>query len=428
MIGCRVRILLATGSFLLSLAGSARAENAADASIAKLLEVGWSISPQARAAADAQWAEVQRLARGDLRAIEASWLVLMQQRRFDEALKRLDEHLARSPEDRDALRAKAWVQTVLKNYSVAFVTADRLSSLLAAQRPQTPESTDEQEDAVAFLGRLIGYYGGPAADSINQDDRKQLEKKWLDRLDASARTVFEDARNSVLSRYLEMTDESVSAKERAIANAKADKEKSLAELQTESEKLDAKTKELEEKRDKLNSEFKSEVDEINRQDQPLLLQQSQLTGHASSLNADLTSYTSQIFTLRQLLANEKNPGRQQQYLAEINSLSLLASRIDADLLGINRLLGNLRLQRAGLQTRRAQAQASTNAQVNSVDRELADINKRERRNDAMEKRASRPSVPSTSKVRSLAAQASALSTYDSYPLEAAKARLLESLR
>jgi len=428
MIGCRVWGLLAVGGLALVCSEFARAEDAAEAAIAKLLEVGWSISPQARAAADAQWTEVQRVAGRDLRAIEASWLVLMQQRRFEEALKRLEEYLAKAPNDFDALRAKAWVQTVLKNYPLAFVTAERLSSLLAMHRPTTEEGEAEHHEAIAFLGRLIGFYGGPAADSINQDERKALEKKWLERLDTSTKIVFEDARNGVLSRFIEMTDESATAKERAVATAKSEKEKSLAELQVESEKLDTKTKELEEKRDKLNSEFKAELDAINRQDQPLMLQQTQLANRANILNNDLATYSSQILTLQQLAANEKNANRQQLYNVEINSLSLLANRIDADLLGINRLLGNLRLQRAGLQTRRVQAQSSTAAQVNSVDRELAEISKRERRNDAMEKRANRPTVSSTSKVRSLAAQASALSTYDAFPLEAAKAKLLEALR
>jgi hypothetical protein len=87
---------------------------------------------------------------------------------------------------------------------------------------------------------LIGFYGGPAADLINQEERKSREKKWLDRLDESTKVIFEDARNGVLARYIEMTDESATAKERAITTAKAEKEKSLAELQIEGGKLDEK--------------------------------------------------------------------------------------------------------------------------------------------------------------------------------------------
>jgi len=327
-----------------------------------------------------------------------------------------------------ALRAKAWVHTVLKNYPLAFVTGDRLSSLLAKDRPTTEDGASQHEELVASLGRLIGFYGGPAADQINQEQRKALEKKWLDRLDESTKPIFEDARNGVLAKYIDMLDESASSKEKAAATAKADKEKSLAELQVDNEKLDQRAKELEERRDKLNNEFKAEIDNINRQDQPLALEQTQLANRANVLSANLLAYSTQITTLQQLANNEKSQTRQQQYVIELNSLSLLAARIDADLLGINRMLRNVQLQRAGLQTRRTQAQAATTAQVNSLERELADLNKRERRNEGLEKRASRPVNVSTSKVRSLSAQASALSTYDAFPLEAAKAKLLESLR
>ncbi len=428
MSGCRVRGLLAAGSLALLCCGAAGAESAAGTAIAKLLEVGWSITPQARAAADLQMSEVQRLAGSDLRAIEASWLVLMQQRRFDEALKRLDEYLAKSPDDFDALRAKAWLQTVLKNYSVAFVTADRLSVLLSKNRPTSEEAEAKHEEAVAFLGRLIGFYGGPAADLINQEERKSREKKWLDRLDESTKVIFEDARNGVLSRYIEMTDESATAKERAATTAKAEKEKSLTELQIEGGKLDEKAKELEEKRNKLNSEFRAEIEAINRQEQPLIAQQSQLATQASGLETNLITLSAQIATLQQLATNEKNDALQQQYFAQLNSLSILASRADADLFAVNRSMGNLQAQRNGLQTRRVQVQNSAAAQINGYDRELAEIGRRERRNEAMEKRANRPVTTTSSKVRSLSAQASALSTYDTYPLEAAKEKLLRAVR
>lgn len=428
MFSCRAYAAWASGAlFSLLFFAGARGDQRSDA-IAKLLDVGWSITPQARAAADEQYDKVLRLAAGDPRALEASWLVLMQQRRFEEALKRIEEHLAKAPDDIAALRAKAWVQAVLKNYATAFLTADRLSSFLASHPPKTEADRTVHEEAIAFLGRLVGYFGGPIADTINQDERKGLEKKLLDRLAESQRTIFEDARNSVLSKFIEMADESTTERQRASATAKAEKEKTLAELQADKEKLDAREKELEERRKKLNSELKSELDEIAKQDKPLVQQQAQLGARQTVLNTDLINYQSQIATLQQLASQEKNVQRQQQYLNQANSIALLVTRIEADILGTTRLLAGVQSQRAGLVARRNQSQASTASQVDRLDRELGELGKRERRNEGLEKRASRPATVSTGKVRSLSAQATALSTYDAFPLEAAKARLLESLR
>jgi hypothetical protein len=368
------------------------------------------------------------VAASDLRALEASWLVLMQQRRFDEALKRIDEHLAKGPDDLAAWRAKAWTQAVLKNYAGAFLSADRLSTILAAHPPTTDPQRAAHDEAIGFLGRLIGYFGGPAGDYVNQDERKALEKKLLDRLSESQRARLEDGRNSVLSKFVEMTDESINARDGAAATARADKEKTLAELQVDKERLDSREKELEERRTKLNSEHRAEMDEIAKQDQPLVQQQALLNGRSSLLNSDLLRMSSQIATLQQLAAQEKSPSRQQLYLSEANSLSLLASRAESELLGVNRLQRGVAGQRATLQARRVQAQASTASQIERIDHELAELGKRERRNEGLEKRATRPAIATTSKVRALSAQATALSTYDAFPLEAAKARLLEALK
>src|SRR6266536_918776 len=72
---------LLAGGLLLLVVDPARGGDGS-AAIAKLLDVGWSITPQARTDADLQYEEVRRLAGSDPRALEASWLVLMQQRRF----------------------------------------------------------------------------------------------------------------------------------------------------------------------------------------------------------------------------------------------------------------------------------------------------------------------------------------------------------
>src|SRR5262245_9196895 len=153
---CRAVWSLASGALILCAQGSLTASEAT-AAIARLLDVGWSITPQARAAADVQLEEVRRLAGSDLRGLEASWLVLMQQRRFDEALKRIEEHLSKEPDDLAAWRAKTWVQTVLKNYAAAFHSADRLCGLLIASPATTDADNVAHDETIGFLGRLLGF-------------------------------------------------------------------------------------------------------------------------------------------------------------------------------------------------------------------------------------------------------------------------------
>ncbi|HZN34241.1 MAG TPA: hypothetical protein VFB80_10495 [Pirellulaceae bacterium] len=420
---------LASAPLLLLAPALASADEAeARAAIAKLLDVGWATTPQARVAADLQRDEVARTASGDPRALAAAWLVLLQQRRYDDGLKRIDEHLVRSPNDLNALRAKAWVQAILKNYPAALVSADKLSQQLAADPPQTEAEREDHKELIGFLGRLLGYLGGPVAATVNQEQRKAAEKAILARLEASRQPLFEDAFNGVLAKFIAMTDESSDARDQAVAAAVAEKDKTLAEIEADRQQAAARAKELEERRKSVQAEFQGELEQIAKEDRPLVQQLAQLDSRAAVLNRDLATYQIEIDRLTRLAAGENDPARRQQLLFEADRLAIVASRIEGDLVAANRLGRGVQAQRAALATRQAQAQSNANTQVQRIDRELTDLTKRERRNDSIEKRASRPNVGPTSKARALSAQATALSTYDQFPLEAAKAKLLESLR
>lgn len=410
---------------------SARADeddDEAGAAIVKLLEVGWTGNFQSRAAADLQYQEVLKLAAGEPRALKASWLVLMQQRRYDEALKRIDEYLAKQPADLDALRARAWLLAILKNYEAALVTAEKLSARMADEPPITKADADQHEELIGFLGRLYGFFGGPLADTFNQEQRRTAEKQALARLNESQRPVFEEARNAVLQRHLELTDSKVDERVRAIEVATSEKEKTLEEIAAEREQIESRAGELEARRDKLQEELKAELAELAKQDAPLVQELARLDARATILNRDLFSYEAEIGRLERIAASEKDPVRRQQLLFEADRLAVFASRIESDLIGVNRLGNNVQAQRAALALRAQQAQATAAGQVQRMSREMQDLGKREKRAEGIEKRAGRPTTGTTSKVRSLAAQAAALTTYDQFPLEAARAKLLESLR
>ena len=421
--------LLASGLLACHWLPAARADEAeANAAIVKLLQVGWTGNFQSRATADLQYQEVLKLAAGDPRAISASWLVLMQQRRYDDALKRIDEYLAMQPADLQALRAKAWSQAILKNFQGALLTADKLSSQMAEEPPISKADAAEHEELIGFLGRLLGFFGGPVADVVNQDQRKTTERQIVARLDDSQRPKFDEARDGVLAKHIELTDTRLDERDKAIEVASADKEKTIQEGAAEREQIAARAEELNSRNDKLQSELKAELAELEKQDAPLVQELARLDARATVLNRDLFAYQADIDRWERLAASEKDPVRRQQYLFEADRLIVIANRIDADLVGVNRLARNVQSQRAALALRAQQAQATAAGQAQRIDREMTDLAKRDKRADGIEKRAGRPATGTTSKVRSLSAQATALTTYDQFPLEAAREELLEALR
>jgi DNA repair exonuclease SbcCD ATPase subunit len=420
--------VIASIPLLLNSLPAAGADAAARDAIAKLLEVGWSVTPQARAAADEQYDELARVAPGDRRALAASLLVMLQQRRFDAALERAEALLAKDAADLTALRAKVWISTLLKNYEGAMLAADQLSRQIAARPATTEEEQAAHDELFVFLGRIYGYLGGPVADAVSQDQRKAAEKEILGRIVETRRALFEEARDGVVGKFVAMTGERDDERVKAAAAADAAKDKTLAELEEERQKIDDRTRELEDRQNKLKSELRDELAEIAKEDRPLVQELARLEARAGSLNRELAALDIQIGQLRAEAQRERNETVRFQLLREADRLVLFARRTEGDLLGVNRLADGVQGQRAGLAARQRKAQSSTADQLKRIEQELGGLAKRDRRNDAIEKRAARPASGVTSKSRALAAQAAALTTYDQFPLEAAKAQLLKSLK
>jgi chromosome segregation ATPase len=232
----------------------------------------------------------------------------------------------------------------------------------------------------------------------------------------------------VVVKFLEMTGAKDDERLKAIAAAEAAKDKTLKEIDEERQTITDRSRELDERKAKLQSELRDELAEIAKEDRPLVQDLARLEARAVAINRDLFAYDNEIGRLRALADREENENVRRQLLREAERLAFIASRIQTDLLSLNRQADAVNAQRAGLLSRQRQAQATTADQVRRIDEELTDLAKRDKRNDAIEKRAARPATGVTSKGRALAVQAKALSTYEQFPLEAEKAKLLASLK
>jgi hypothetical protein len=430
MLQSRWRWLVASG--LLALYGFvppvAAQENPAKAAVVKLLAIGWETTPQARVAADEQYQVLRQHAGDHPIALSASLLVLLQQRRYDEAAKRADDLLEKSPGDLLALRAKVWLAIVLKNYSAALSSAEQLSEQLAAAPPKDDLQQASHDELYGFLGRVYGFLGGAAAESVSQDDRKASERRVLERIAMDRQPIFEEARDGVVAKFVELTSEQDEQRERAASELAAAKDETLKDVAAEKQAIADRADELDSRRTKVNDELKAELEEIAREDQPLLQEFSRLDARAGILNRDLLRLDIQFRQLESDAAREKDPVLRQQLLREADRLSIIASGVESDLIALNRLADGVRAQRAALLARQQKAQAAAAQTVNRTDQEMRDLAKRDKRNEAIGTRVARTKATPPSMVRALAAQATAFSTYDQFPLEVARSKLLERVR
>lgn len=403
-------------------------EPALKAGITRMLSAGWNVTPTARREADAAFVEMQAFAAGNEKLLTASFLVLLQQRRYEEAGKRIDELLAIDSDNVLALRAKCWLAATLKNHDAAMITAEELRAALPAETTQNAASEANTRDQLAFLGRLCGYLAGPLGEAVDQDNRKLLEKTILTGLGDERTRVFEEARDGVTQKFFELTDSKDDAEKKNIADRKTEVEQTLQDVESARKEIDARVKELETSASKLQKELNDEMAEIARLDRPLLAELTRFQARANLARNDLANYQLQTDQLNAQLARERDPNIRAILRRDIDQLNFLATRVAGDLAAINRQGQAVEIQRAALAQRLAQANTNFGGQLERINTELVSLGKKEKRASIEEKKAKKPVSASSTKTIALSTQATALSTYDKFPLEQAKQKLLSELR
>lgn len=395
--------------------------------VARLLDAGWGSTTSFRAAADTHSEALFSAAGRHPSALYATALVQIKQRRYSEATKLIDEVLSRDETHLPAWRAKVWLQTVLKNYEGALVATDQLSKLLPKDDAKTGDE-DEARAYIAFLGRIYGFLGGPAQSNLNLDTRKEVEKAVTARMSESRQVVFEEARDGVLQKFVELTDAKMNVKDKAKEQADADREKTLAEINELRDVNKEKVKELEQKIEKAKKEHEKETEAVRKADAPLQSKFVALQEQARSINTQLISIELQIVAVQTQYNQTRDPNVRNLLLADLNRLSILEGATQAELFSINRQGAGVQQQRSLLAVRQQRADGELGAKIGQVDDELIAIAKKEKRADVAEKRAVKAGVPTPLSALSLSAQASALITYDQFPLEQEKSRLLATLK
>lgn len=409
------------------LAAAARGDDVAlQDGLERFFKVGWSTAPSAYQPTIEIYQELRRIAPADRRVPYAAALVLMQQRKYDLAAKRIDELLADDENDLAAWRARVWLSTITRNYSAAMAAADKSIRLLPVEGKT--EFTEATRDYVASLGRIFGFLGGPASEQVKGPERKSIEKDILERLSPELQEVFIESRDGVLDRFLKIADSAADSRDRAKEAAEMEKAKVLEDIQKEREGQAERKVELEERQSKLQSDLKERLAELMKQDAPLQRDQAAIQGQAGPIQSNLASIDLEIARLQTLLARERDPRQRDFFRFEIDRLILRSNRVRNELALLERQLGAVTAQRAALQAQTAQARADIGGQIDRAAKELGGIEKKEKQLDGLETRASRPASGTTSRTAALGAQAGALTTYEPFPLEVEKQRVLDSFR
>jgi hypothetical protein len=408
---------------LLHLGGTPASADEAElrSGIVRLFEVGWQDALAARTQADRAYREI---APGDLRADYAYALVLMRQRRYDDAVKRLDALLKIHPSHLAARENKIRLLMLQKNYSAALPEINRLSQLLAAadQEALPPEKRREK---LRFLGRLFGFMEGPA-EGVAAATVERTQREVESRLADEELAVFDEARDGVLVRFEEMIGQSQREREETLAEKEKQREEARQDLETQRAQQKARRDELLEQGEKLRKEIKDHEAEFAKEDRPLQDRLAGLQRQAEIPRREMALLLADAASLRAAALRAQDPADRDRLLFRAQQLEVIAARYDADLGVLERQAAGIQAERARLQDRFQREIAAVAGSLKGIEQELGAQQRNERRFAMDEKRLEKPLTSGTRAVRALEAEATAFTTYEPLPLEEERQRLLDS--
>jgi hypothetical protein len=424
----RVSMFVLAALLVVAIAGSsaAQAPVAPPVTIKRLLSEGWDNKPESRRAADAIYEQFVDQNPANQQILYAYALAKMNHRQYAEAQELVDQYLASEPNDLSALRARAWLSMLLRDHARSLAQLDKLSQRLADT--ENPPKPDRQRELTEFLGRMFGYLEGPATTNINSVTLDAARGKVVDRLNETSRPWFEQGRAAVLDQYAVLATAKDDAQVQEMMAAEKTKRDTLANLDKEEAGIATRKTAIATSTDKLREEAAADTATFARADGPLADQLSRLSVQSASVESSLAAVSADIIVVRADAARERDPILRDRLLRELDRLELLAARLNADLLGIERRGAQVGRQRAALALRHRQLQAGFAANLDKLDKEQKALDTRLKRADAQRASLNKPATRPTGRITSLASQAQALTTYEAFPLEQEKQRLLDAAK
>jgi len=430
--------------------GPGKAVRAADSELTRgelesLFQAGWPKTPKALVDSEKLLGELTLKHKTDPRLPYAFALIKLRQLKYADADKVLEELLDDHPQELSARRMQIWLHVSRRDFDRAINEVMKLAAILPKEPDdpegkQSPDGKTESETGILdepraetvietarFMGRVFGFLEGPVANSNNQLVREEYLEKLLTSLGPKQREAFIEGRDAVSDKFLELTDRRAESVERAKSQQKEEKEQKLKDLGDAKDEIGRQSEKLKEANDKLRSELKSQLDDLNRRDRPLANKFAQLDADATAMRRQLRGISADMAVLRGRLETEKDPILRGQILTQLDLLGVRGSRIDADLDFTTRQAAGVAAQRAQLQQQANVVQEQAAQIADGQNREFDQLQRKQKSTEAQEKRLKKSSPSSdTPEIRAKSTAVTSFVTYEQFPLEKERQRLLDS--
>jgi tetratricopeptide (TPR) repeat protein len=393
------------------------------AEIAELLDAGWQRTADGRAEAADIFDAASRQAPADAELPYAYGLVRLKQRQYREAAEQFAQAIAADPAHLPARQAEIWTLMLLKQFPQALVQLEALGAALPPEEP-AEEIEAPRRLAARFMGRMFGFLEGPAGKAAREDlvvrHRQAVEAGFT----TQRNDEFQAGRRAVLDRYDELALGHDEERDQTRVDQEAEKLQQGERIEQERGNIEGERAAMLERAEKLREELDARLSEFDRQMAPLDTAFNRLAAEAQTVQGEMIDIDRRIGRLLQSADDTDDEFLRRRYLRDADRLSAVYGDYEAQYDALDAEARQVNAQRAALTAERQGAIERHEAELERLDDRSGILSRNEKRLDREERDTTRPASGTSTRVRTLASKAQAFTTYEEFPLESERARLL----
>ncbi|MGC3969806.1 MAG: hypothetical protein QM775_21490 [Pirellulales bacterium] len=387
------------------------------AALKSLFAEAWEKSADGLAVADRHYRTAKTAGGSDPRIDFSLALVQWRYLHYTDALKTLDQLSTSSPNYLPAAQGRIYLLVLMKKHPQAVAQMETLQQLLAANYA-TPEHADARREATEFLGRLFGYYEGPASSLISQTTVSDVRKRILEQLPSEDRDAFSEAFASVRDRYLQLDDD----KRRTVETAKVEQEKQKADdlqrLGAEKASVDADKQSLQAQHDEIQKTAQDQVDGLDRQIAPIEAEYGRINAQGAVIRNQIAQLEVSIAQLLDDADATDDPDLKNILIGRANGFSIQSRRLEIDYQTLNAQAAQLVGRRNALLQQRGQIISRYEADAKRLGVQASKLARNEKRINVEQKKTLKPTTGLTPQVQDKTAATASITSYVEFPIRA----------
>jgi uncharacterized protein YoxC len=399
----------------------ASADEKADAYVSKVLTEGWQNFPGAYEKAKGEYETAVPLFPRDSRLHYAMGLVAMRQRDINAASGHFTTAIQANAGDLSAWKAKLWVLAFQGELETTMQGIDRLTSLYPADEADA-ELEKRLVDAAGWMGRLHGFIAGPASGKIPAQTIQKQAAAIAKRLGGDRLEAFNAGNEQTLAKYRKARDEVNDVVDQESSDAEKKRQLDLKYVEEQRTEASAEREELVAKAAEVKKEAETKIAGLDKQIEPLQKQFMELVEKARPIKRDLRDLEDALDDLVAAAedGHKSAAGQARRVAAAIDNEEKKLKPIVEEGEKVEKQAMALVQQRMIAVSQYQQFEAATKKKIGSLDHRLRLL-------DTTRRRLERPADADTETSRAAQQRLRMLASYQTFPLDEERQRLLDSL-